>query len=271
VLGWRLLLTQRVGLVALFWVAAVREAFDRLLPVANIGGQIVGIRLLVVRGVDPVVASSSVIIELLVTLSGLLLFGLLGLVCVSAARGAPVLTADTMTGLAVVLAVIVAVTVLLRTGHLFDRLRRVLEHTLGGRLQSLGLSVRLASLDAAVRGLLASPGRLAAAVAWQLSGLIAGSAETWLALRWLGHPVGIAAAIGLESLTQATRHLVFFIPAGLGVQEAGLVAVGQLLGLESGVALALSLAKRMRELLFGVPAIIAWYCLEERGHLQQSR
>ena len=83
--------------------------------------------------------------------------------------------------------------------------------------------------------------------------------------------VGIAAAIGLESLTQATRHLVFFIPAGLGVQEAGLVAVGQLLGLESGVALALSLAKRMRELLFGVPAIIAWYCLEERGHLQQSR
>jgi hypothetical protein len=47
-------------------------------------------------------------------------------------------------------------------------------------------------------------------------------------------------------------------PAGLGVQEAGLIGVGHALGLGSDVAMALSLAKRMREILFGLPALAAW-------------
>jgi uncharacterized membrane protein YbhN (UPF0104 family) len=77
-------------------------------------------------------------------------------------------------------------------------------------------------------------------------------------LRWLGHPVSLAAALALESLTLAARSLVFVAPAGLGVQEAGLVGVGHVLGLGSDVAIALSLAKRMREILFGLPALAAW-------------
>src|ERR1700686_1637628 len=50
VMGWRTLLwradpERRAGLVALFSFAAVREAVNRLLPVANVGGEIIGIRL----------------------------------------------------------------------------------------------------------------------------------------------------------------------------------------------------------------------------------
>ncbi len=50
VFGWRALLApcdpqRRVGMPFLFWVATVREACNRLLPVANVGGEIVGIRL----------------------------------------------------------------------------------------------------------------------------------------------------------------------------------------------------------------------------------
>jgi hypothetical protein len=47
------------------------------------------------------------------------------------------------------------------------------------------------------------------------------------------------------------------VPSALGVQEAGLIGVGLLLGLGSDVALALSLAKRMREVLFGLPSLLA--------------
>ena len=103
-----------------------------------------------------------------------------------------------------------------------------------------------------------SIGVLARAVVWQLAGLIVGCSETWVALRWLGHPLSPAAAMVLESVTQAARSLIFVAPAGLGVQEAGLIGVGQVLGLGSDVAMALSLAKRMREILFGLPALAAW-------------
>jgi hypothetical protein len=43
--AWHLLLGKRASLVFLWWVAMVREAVSRLLPVAGIGGEIVGIRL----------------------------------------------------------------------------------------------------------------------------------------------------------------------------------------------------------------------------------
>src|SRR5580704_15800648 len=81
---------------------------------------------------------------------------------------------------------------------------------------------------------------------------------SWLAPRWLQHPVGFGTALALESLTQAIRHFIFVVPAGLGVQEAGLVGFGYLLGLGNDASIALSLAKRMREILFGVPALAYW-------------
>jgi hypothetical protein len=37
-----------------------------------------------------------------------------------------------------------------------------------------------------------------------------------------------------------------------------LIGVGHLLGISSDVAIALSLAKRMREIVFGLPALAAW-------------
>jgi hypothetical protein len=53
--------------------------------------------------------------------------------------------------------------------------------------------------------------------------------------RGQAHPIMIR-----ESLTQAARQILFIVPAGVGVQEAGLVAVGHVLGIGSDVALALS-------------------------------
>jgi len=68
----------------------------------------------------------------------------------------------------------------------------------------------------------------------------------------------------LESSTQAIRHFIFFVPAGLGVQEAGLILAGQILGIEAQAVIALSLAKRMREVLFGLPALMMWVLARPR-------
>jgi uncharacterized membrane protein YbhN (UPF0104 family) len=75
----------------------------------------------------------------------------------------------------------------------------------------------------------------------------------------------------LESATQAVRHLAFAIPGGIGAQEAGFVLFGQLFGIDADVALAVSLAKRLREVLCGLPSLISWQWLEARRLRQAAR
>ena len=99
-------------------------------------------------------------------------------------------------------------------------------------------------------------GALAGSRRLQFAALVSGSFEVWFALRLFGHPISASAALILESMTQAVRHLAFVVPAGLGVQEAGLVIFGHALGISSELALAVSMAKRMREVLCGLPALL---------------
>ena len=68
----------------------------------------------------------------------------------------------------------------------------------------------------------------------------------------------------LEALGQAIRGIAFAIPGALGVQEGGYVLLGALIGLPAPAALALSLMKRSRELLQGVPGLVYWQILEGR-------
>jgi putative membrane protein len=99
---------------------------------------------------------------------------------------------------------------------------------------------------------------------WRLVGWLLGTGEVWLALYFLGQPVGLSEALILESLVQTLRAAAFAIPGALGVQETGFVLLGGMLGLNPETALALSLVKRVRELALGLPGLIAWQITE--GH-----
>ena len=99
---------------------------------------------------------------------------------------------------------------------------------------------------------------LAAAFLWQFAGYLLGSAEIYLALSLIGHPAGIGAAIAIEALTQAVRQAVFIAPAGLGVQEVTVVAVAGAFGIGREAALSLALVRRMREIIWGGIAVVAW-------------
>ncbi|MDE2305768.1 MAG: flippase-like domain-containing protein [Gammaproteobacteria bacterium] len=266
-IGWRALVTVPVRLYTLFRIACVREAINRLLPVANIGGEVVGIGLLA-RSVGTAEATASVVVEVLMTLVSQYLFVAIGVVCVLHLTGAVRLTADLMLLLAASLPVIVLLVLLMRYGSLFGWLRRIGARLLGSGVRAPGGGI---DVDAAIRALCRRHGRLARSILWQLAGQLAGSAETWLALRWLGHPVGIVEAVAIESLTQAVRNFAFMVPAGIGVQEASLVGLAHVLGFGTDAALALSLAKRMREVLFGVPALLAWQWIEGRRGWRYAR
>jgi uncharacterized membrane protein YbhN (UPF0104 family) len=97
---------------------------------------------------------------------------------------------------------------------------------------------------------------------WQLGGYMLGAFETWWALALLGHPVTVGEALAIEAITQAVRHAAFMVPAGLGVQEVAVVLLAQLFGVSQDVAFSLALVKRMREVVFGVLALLSWQAAE---------
>ena len=66
----------------------------------------------------------------------------------------------------------------------------------------------------------------------------------------------------------AIRSAVFPVPGALGVQEGGYVVVGNLLGIPGDAAFALSLIARVRELILGIPGLIAWQVIEARRVLR---
>jgi putative membrane protein len=263
--GWLALLgpydpRRRAGVGYLFWVTAVREAVDRLLPVASVGGGVVGVRLLRWRGLATIPVSATVIVEMVTTLITVYLFTGLGLLLLVEfdATGRDyhrLLLAFTLT-----LPVPVATVLLLRFGSAFGRLQKFLRPMVGESMTS----EQAESLDHEVRACLRRGRRLLASGALEFAALISGCFEIWFALRLFGHPVNWATALVLESMTQAVRHLAFIVPGGLGVQEAGLVIFGHAFGISGELALAVSMAKRIREVLCGLPALMSWQWLESR-------
>jgi putative membrane protein len=264
VMGWRSVILGRVRLPYLFLIACIRQAINRLLPVANIGGEIAGIRLLVQQGVDGAPAGASIVVELVLSLFAQYAFVAIGAVCLfSRTDNARAIQAVGI-GLAAGLPPLILVIIIVRNGRVFHRVEQLTQRLLRPWRSGQGGVDLGARVDAAVREIFAAHGRLLRALAWQIAGLVAGCSETWFALKWLGHPVGFADALVLESLTQAAKSVFFMVPSALGVQEAGLIGVGLLLGLGSDVALALSLAKRVREVLLGLPSLLAWQFIEGR-------
>ena len=74
----------------------------------------------------------------------------------------------------------------------------------------------------------------------------------------------------IESFTAIMRAMAFFVPAGLGVQEFAFVMVGNFVGLTSPIAFAVAIGRRIRELLVGIPALLAWYFLFKKNYKSTS-
>ncbi|WP_233863617.1 lysylphosphatidylglycerol synthase domain-containing protein [Paraburkholderia adhaesiva] len=258
--GWRLLLAKRLPIGFLLWIAAIREAVNRLLPVVGVGGEIVGIRLARWRMREGSFVTATVIVEVMITIAVQYAFSALGLVLIVAATGdGSSMRTITTIGLALLLSApmpIIAV-VLLRRGGIFHAIERWAGRMFGGE-HPLVSGIDGHQLDRDIDALMSRTGLMFRTFCWQLAGYMVGAFETWLALRLLGFQVSIEGALAIEALTQAVRHAAFMVPAGLGIQEAAVVLLAQLFGVGHEVALSLALVKRMREVVFGCLALVSW-------------
>jgi putative membrane protein len=235
----------------------IGESVNSLLPAGQIGGPVMMVRQLAQRGMSMRDSAAAITVSTTMQAVAQIIFAMLGLLLfgASAAHGAlHNLQTAAIIATAVLAAMIVGFYIAQRRG-LFGRSLRVVSKLFGKRDWS-SLTTRADAVDAAVHAMYENRARVAASFALSLAGWIVGTAEVWLALRFLGHPVDWVDALLLESIGQAIRGAAFAIPGSLGVQEGGYLLLAPLVGLPPEAALALSLVKRARELLLGVPGLL---------------
>jgi putative membrane protein len=268
-LGWRSLWRGfgGAGVWTFAWVRWVREAADNLLPVAQVGGEMIGARLLALRGTSLPHAAASVIVDVTVEVLTQLLFTALGLALLLSAGGEPAIVRWVILGLVAALPAVTGFVLIQRYG--FFRLVERLGQSLERRWPGCGLD-RLEGLQDAIHAMYGRVRNGLAAATWHLASWVLGAGEVWLILYLMGRPVAPHEALVLESLGHAIRSAVFVVPGALGFQEGGYMVLGTLFGLPPQAGLALSLAKRVRELLLGVPALVVWQLVEGR-RLWRSR
>ncbi len=254
-IAWSALFGGRKPEIRIFYpLRIIREGIDSLLPVAQIGGEIVGARLLSRYDVAPAEAGASVIVDVTIELLTQIAFLALGLSVL--AWLSP--TGSWGTGLraaGAAMAVAAAFLLAQRFGLL-----RVLEALLRGiarRWPALA-GVSLDGLHAAALGFYRRPGALLRGTWLHLLAWMLGSIETWMVLNMLGTPVTPLQAFAVESLGMAGRSAGFAIPAALGAQEGGFVLAAGAIGLPVAPALMLSLVKRLREIVVGGIGLVLW-------------
>ncbi len=260
-LAWRTLMppAARPGMGPTMVGNWIGFSVNWLLPVAHVGGDVARVVWLARRwGSGAAMGASTLadktILALVQALIGLVGVGLLLL----AVEGAALVPAAA--GFSVVLLALLYVFYRVQTGGMFAKLAGAGEWLVGGLPDSL--TGGAAALDAAVREVYAARRRVLAALALRFCSRIIVAGEVWLVMLFVGHPISVLEALVLETLTQTIRAAVFVMPGALGVQEAGFVVIGAFVGVPADLALTVSLAKRVRELAIGLPALVYWQVSE---------
>jgi len=251
----------------------VGESVNSLLPAGQIGGPVLMVRHLAQLGTHSADAAAIITVSTTMQTLAQVVFACLGVAVFGAYQAAHPDGRNLLVGLIAMIAVCAALLGVFYAAQrrgLFGRVARLFSRLVAGRDWS-SLLARADAADAAVHALHGERRRVAWSFALSLAGWIVGTGEVWLALQLIGHPVGWVDALLLESLGQAIRGAAFAIPGALGVQEGGYLLLAPLVGLPADAALALSLAKRAREILLGLPGLVYLHVAERGWRRSASR
>jgi putative membrane protein len=259
--GWWLLFPPKVRpqFGACVLLRFVREAVNVLLPVAQVGGDVVGARLLTGYAVPGALAAASVIVDILIQAAAQFLFAAVGLLTLIALGADHALARSAAIGLAVAALLLAGFYLAQRRGG-----QRVLQ-SIVNRLAGDREWRVLGTIDAVYQNLTmiyAARSSFIASSVVHLAGWVVGVAEVSIVFAFMGHPVSIGEALVIESLLHAVRGAAFAIPSALGAQEGALVVLCAAFGIPPEQAIALSLVKRAADVVLGVPGLLGWQMLE---------
>jgi putative membrane protein len=243
-------------------VRFIREAINSLFPVALVGGDIIGARLVTRLGVlGGSLALASVLIDIFVQVACLLIFVLAGLGVLVARADSNQFTAPVAITLAIATPAVAGFFLALNFGAFEPVMRRLVEF---GERRQWAVFSHVAGLGESLQRIWRNHWGLSASFLVHLAVLFVNATEVWIALAFMGYPVTYAAAVAIESLGQASRAVAFPLPGGLGVQDGTLIAACVVFGVPADAALGLALVKRIPDLVLGVPSLMIWQAMEGR-------
>src|SRR5262249_43052495 len=187
-LAWQVLLAPPApGLIAFTGLRWIKEGVNNLLPVAQIGGEVVGARLLRRHGVSLATGGASVTVDLTIEILTQVFFTLIGLSLLIAGPHEPGLVPWPIGAVALGAAVVALLVAAQRFG-LFQILERSLVRLAkrGPAWSSLG---EVAGLDSAIKALYTSPARLGWSCLYHLISWLLRGLEGMLGLPFFGASV----------------------------------------------------------------------------------
>lgn len=259
-IAWRRLLVGR----------AVRESATTCLPFAHVGGIAAGVRATTGAGTGTASAVAATVVDVTLESIALLAFIALGLAALVARAPDSRLAWPLLAGL---LAMTVAIGLLVWLQNGGGRLARRALGRVNARTMFIAVGRNISrdwgtmALDgmSAVQGgferaydTAGSRRRLGAAASVHLAAWLGAAAWTWLTYRLLGVAVSPLDALAIEGAVSGILTLSFVVPAALGVQEAAYAAMGGLFGIPADLSIGLSLLRRARDVVIGVPLLLAW-------------
>jgi putative membrane protein len=268
--GWRMLFSSRQppdfahALLAM-WMG---RAVNNLLPVATIGGEIAKARLISLWGIRGVDAAASVMVDKVVQAISVAMWGLIGVCSLLYLSKDNDLAFYAFVGFVILTLGAIGFLLVQKAGLLGNLAR------LGGKLIKTdtweGISFNAREIDAAILEIYANKTHFCLAIIYRTLGLGLMTTEVWLACYLLGYPISILEAIMLKSLTASLSDVAFVIPNGYGIQEGAYILVGSLVGLDANTALAVSLAIRIRDLLFDPAGLMTLHQIEHKQFFKRK-
>lgn len=256
---WMLLLGIRHGrFLLLVWGRLVRDATGEFLPFSQVGGYVLGARVITLGGVDPTVAAASTVADITTEFLAQIVFIFIGLVLL--ARRAPTnfLLLPIGIGLAVAVLMGIGLVMVQRGGSLWFR-RTILR--VAGRAAKAAVA-RISRLQASLDTVYAEPGRLVAATLFHLICWFGTASASYVGFHALNVAISFADAVVIEAMLHAIMAMAFFIPGRVGIQEGAYTILAGIFGIAPEIAISLSLLRRARDFVIAVPVLLAWQGLE---------
>ncbi|HTP77578.1 MAG TPA: lysylphosphatidylglycerol synthase domain-containing protein [Rhizomicrobium sp.] len=266
--GWYALMPDKRprNLVTCIIGRQTRDSAGDILPFSQFGGMVIGCRAIILRGIAAPLAYASLVTDVTTELMGQIAFIAIGIaLCLSQLRASATMAPyvnGLVLGTALLIPGIAAFVFLQRRGSAFAE-------TLAARFLPAAVK-QTAAFGAAMKLMYGSPARLATSSTIHLLSWLASSGIVWLSVRLIGAHMSFYAAAAIEALLAALRSATVFVPSAIGVQEAGYAALMPLFGLGPEIGLAVSLLRRARDVVIGVPVLLAWQAMEGRRALVRT-
>ena len=252
------LLLSRGSAGLVFAARQVRDSAGDILPFTQIGGIALGMRALVLGGIKPVQAITAGMVDVTTELLAQSLFILAGI-----GLAAPKIRTDPYLG--PYYGWLITGTLLFAAGiFVFAFLQMASSRLVEVMFRPTSFGGNAALFREAIHSLYRQRSRVALSVALHFMAWCASGLWLWLVFQVLGRPISPGSAIAIQSLLEALRSATVFVPAAVGIQEAGYAALAPVFGLAPEAGLAASLLRRARDIVVGIPVLLIWQWVEAR-------